>query len=131
MATYQWRADAFQPMSDEYIYCFLEHEQQAIRGEYHAFDHSYLPRLRAQGVQLVNMAIGGERCAQVLYSDTDVHRFWDAHKKLDILNSELEAGCSSFVLCKPRTIWRVPNQRAKLQSLQHWLVAVRSKERPT
>ena len=76
MATYQWRADAFQPMSDEYIYCFLEHEQQAIRGEYHAFDHSYLPRLRAQGVQLVNMAIGGERCAQVLYSDTDVHRFW-------------------------------------------------------
>lgn len=23
MATYQWRADAFQPMSDEYIYCFL------------------------------------------------------------------------------------------------------------
>ena len=43
MATYQWRADAFQPMSDEYIYCFLEHEQQAIRGEYHAFDHSYCP----------------------------------------------------------------------------------------
>ena len=32
MAMYQWRADAFQPMSDEYIYCFLEHEQQAIRG---------------------------------------------------------------------------------------------------
>ena len=100
MAQRTWRADVFQPMSDEYIYCFLEHEQQAIRGEYHAFDHSYLPRLRAQGVQLVNMAVGGERCAQVLYSDTDVHRFWDAHKKLDILNSELEAGCNSFVLCK-------------------------------
>lgn len=95
-----FRTDAFQVMPDEYVYRFLENEQQAIRGERHIFDETYLPRLRAQGINAVNMAVGGERCVQVLYSDTDVHRFWDAHKKLDILNSELEAGCSSFVLCK-------------------------------
>lgn len=94
------RADAFQEMQDAYIYHFLEHEQEAVRGTYHAFDQVYLPRLKAQGVQAVNMAVGGERCVQTLYSDTDTLRFWDAHKKLDILNSELEAGCQSFVLAR-------------------------------
>lgn len=95
-----FRVDAFQTMSDEYIYKFLEREQDIITGKYHAFDDVYAPRLRAQGVNAVNMAVGGERCVQVLYSDTDVHRFWDAHKKLDILNSELEAGAESFILIR-------------------------------
>lgn len=92
--------DGFQEMYDEYIYHFLEHEQEAVTGQRHVFDEVYLPRLRAEGVNAVNMVVGGERCTQVLYSDTDVHRFWDAHKKLDVLNSELEAGCDSFILCK-------------------------------
>lgn len=92
--------DAFQEMLDDYVYAFLEMEQDAIRGKAHAFDKVYLPRLQAQGVNLVNMAVGGERCIIPMYSNTDVHRFWDAHKKLDVLNSELEAGCDSFILCK-------------------------------
>lgn len=94
------RADAFQEMLDDYIFKFLEREQDILKGKYCAFDEVYLPRLKAQGVQAVNMAVGGERCVQTLYSDTDTLRFWDAHKKLDILNSELEAGCQSFVLAK-------------------------------
>lgn len=96
----KFRADAFQGMYDEYIYRFLENEQDAVTGKRHIFDEVYLPKLRAEGVNAVNMAVGGERCVQVLYSDTDVHRFWDAHKKLDVLNSELEAGCTSFILCR-------------------------------
>lgn len=95
-----FRVDAFQNISDEYIYKFLEREQDVITGKYHAFDEVYAPRLRAQGVNAVNMAVGGERCVQVLYSDTDVYRFWDAHKKLDILNSDLEGGAQSFILIR-------------------------------
>ena len=126
MATYQWRADAFQPMSDEYIYCFLEHEQQAIRGEYHAFDHSYLPRLRAQGVQSAVSAVPKYCTAIPMYIVFGMHiRNW-------IFSTvSWKPGVAPLFCAKPRTIWRVPNQRAKLQSLQHWLVAVRSKERPT
>lgn len=97
-----WRADAFQPMLDGYIYSFLEHETDALQGKIHVFDQVYLPRLRAQGVNAVNMAVGGDHCTQVLYSDTDVYRFWDAHKKLDVLNSELEAGCTTFLLCQTK-----------------------------
>lgn len=96
----QFIFDAFQEMPDEYIFAFLEREQDAIRGKTHVFDCVYLPRLKAEGVNAVNLAVGGEHCIQTIYSNTDVHRFWDAHKKLDILNSELEAGCTSFILCK-------------------------------
>lgn len=102
MEGYKWRADAFQAMPDAYVYSFLEHEAQAVTGQRCVFDESCLPRLRAQGINAVNMAVGGERCTQVLYSDTDVYRFWDAHKKLDVLNSELEAGCTSFILCRTK-----------------------------
>ncbi len=92
--------DAFSEISDDYVYAFLEHEQDILNGKTNAFDKVYLPRLKAQGVNAINMAVGGERCIQAIYSNTDVHRFWDAHKKLDVLNSDLEAGCQSFVLVK-------------------------------
>lgn len=93
-------ADLYQLFFDDYISKFMEIEQDAIRGTRHAFDEIYLPMLKKQGVNFINLAVGGERTIQVLNSETDVYRFWDAHNKLDILNSELEAGCSSFLLCK-------------------------------
>ncbi len=93
-------ADGFQEMLDQYIFSFLENEQDAITGKKNVFAEVYEPILRKQGVNVVNMAVGGERPVQVIYSDTDKFRFWDAHKKLDVLNSELEANCQNFVLCK-------------------------------
>ena len=91
--------DCHQEILDEYVYRFLLHEQEAIRGERHIFDEVYRPVLMKQGVNLVTMAVGGDHVAQVMYSATE-HRFWDAHKKLDVLNSELEAGCQSLLLCR-------------------------------
>jgi len=91
--------DGFQEMLDDYVYQFLFQEQQAITGERRIFDEIYLPVLKNQGANMVNMAVGGDHIAQVMYSASE-HRFWDAHKKLDILNSELEAGTDSFVLCR-------------------------------
>ena len=91
--------DAHQEILDEYVYQFLLHEEKAVRGEVHIFDQVYQPLLEKQGVNLVNMAVGGDHVAQIMYSNSE-YRFWDAHKKLDILNSELEAGCKSFVLCR-------------------------------
>ncbi|MEF9934763.1 MAG: membrane dipeptidase [Clostridium sp.] len=93
-------ADGFQEILDKYIFSFLENEQDVLTGKKHIFDEVYKPLLDKQGVSFVNMAVGGERPVQVIYSDTDKFRFWDAHKKLDVLNTELEAGCDSFVLCK-------------------------------
>lgn len=93
-------ADAHQEILDEYVYEFLKNEEQAILGKVHIFDKIYKPILEKQGVNVVNMSVGGDHVAQVMYSATDKFRFWDAHKKLDVLNSELEAGCNSFVLCR-------------------------------
>ena len=91
--------DCHQEMLDAYVYEFLVNEEKAVTGEIHIFDQVYLPMLRNQGVNVVNMAVGGDHLAQVMYSGSE-HRFWDAHKKLDVLNSELEAGCDSFLLCR-------------------------------
>ena len=91
--------DTHQEILDEYVYQFLVNEEQAVNGTRHIFDEIYLPILRKQGVNVVNMAVGGDHVAQVMYSASE-YRFWDAHKKLDILNSELEAGCTSFHLCR-------------------------------
>jgi len=93
-------ADGCQEILDKYVYEFIKNEEDALDGKVHVFDKIYKPILEDQGVQFVNMSVGGDHVAQVLYSATDKLRFWDAHKKLDILNSELEAGCKSFVLCK-------------------------------
>ncbi len=93
-------ADGCQEILDEYVYEFIKNEEDALDGKIHVFDEIYKPILNKQGVQFINMSVGGERVAQVLYSATDKFRFWDAHKKLDVLNSELEAGCKSFLLCK-------------------------------
>ncbi|MTI65081.1 MAG: hypothetical protein FH753_00570 [Firmicutes bacterium] len=92
--------DSHQEILDEYIYEFLKNEEKAISGEIHVFDNIYKPILKKQGVNIVNMSVGGDHVAQVMYSATDKLRFWDAHKKLDVLNSEFEAGCNSFVLCR-------------------------------
>lgn len=92
--------DGHQEILDEYVYEFLKNEKRAITGEIHVFDKVYKPIIEKQGVNVINMAVGGEHVAQVMYSATDKLRFWDAHKKLDILNSELEAGCDSFLLCR-------------------------------
>lgn len=91
--------DAHQEILDEYIYEFLLNEERALNGDVHVFDRVYKPVLQRQGVNLVNMVVGGDHVAQVLYSNSEF-RFWDAHKKLDALNSELEAGCDSFLLCR-------------------------------
>lgn len=91
--------DAHQEILDEYIYQFLLHEQEVLAGKRSIFDEVYLPLLDRQGVNFVNMAVGGDHVCQVLYSSSE-HRFWDAHKKLDALNTEEEADCSSFVLCR-------------------------------
>ena len=91
--------DGHQEMLDEYVYEFLLAEREATGGDYHVFDRVYNPLLQTQGVNLVNMIVGGDHVGQVMYSASEF-RFWDAHKKLDVLNSELEAGCRSFVLCR-------------------------------
>ena len=91
--------DAHQEILDEYIYEFLLNEERALNGDVHVFDRVYKPVLQRQGVNLVNMVVGGDHVAQVMYSNSEF-RFWDAHKKLDALNSELEAGCDSFLLCR-------------------------------
>jgi len=103
--------DAHQEMLDAYIYSFLLHEQEAVRGERHIFDQVYKPVLDQQGVDVINISVGGDHVAQVMYSASEF-RFWDAHKKLDVLNSEIEAGCSSFVLCRnARDIDRALDQK--------------------
>lgn len=91
--------DTHQEILDEYIYRFLENEEEAVRGDIHVFDTVYQPILAQQGVNLINMSVGGDHVPQVMYSASEF-RFWDANKKLDILNTELEAGCTSFILCK-------------------------------
>ena len=91
--------DGHQEILDQYVYEFLGHEQEALAGTQHVFDRVYAPILHQQGVNVVNMSVGGDHVAQVMYSASEL-RFWDAHKKLDILNSELEAGCRSFILCR-------------------------------
>ncbi|MDJ0780357.1 MAG: membrane dipeptidase [Desulfosarcinaceae bacterium] len=92
-------ADTHQEILDAYVYEFLLQEDAAVRGEVHVFDRVYKPVLEGQGVNLVQLAVGGDHVAQVMYSASEL-RFWDAHKKLDVLNSELEAGCESFILCR-------------------------------
>lgn len=93
-------ADTHQEILDAYVYEFLFHEEAVLTGRRPpVFDSVYLPKLKAQGVGLVNMSVGGDHVAQIMYSASDL-RFWDANKKLDVLNSELEAGCESFVLCR-------------------------------
>lgn len=91
--------DAHQEILDEYIYEFLANEDKVLSGEMCVFDVIYKPLLEKQCVSVVNMVVGGDHVAQVMYSASDF-RFWDAHKKLDVLNSELEYGCASFVLCR-------------------------------
>ncbi len=93
-------ADAYQPMMEDYVYQFLLHEDEVLSGSYSAFDSYYAPILKQQGVSMVNMAVGGEHTAMVMYSATDRYLFWDAHKKLDCLLTDLEHGSSSFMLCR-------------------------------
>lgn len=96
-------ADTFQEISDDYVFDFLLREESLLNGdEESAFDRVYLPLLKKQGVNLVHLAVGGDHVAQILYSAAE-DRFWDAHKKLDILNTEEEPGCSSFLLCRNRS----------------------------
>jgi membrane dipeptidase len=90
--------DAHQAMVEDYIYQFLISEQEAVTGAHHIFDEVYLPILKQQGANIVNMVVGGDHVVQVMHSASE-NRFWDAHKKLDVLNSESEAGCTSFLLC--------------------------------
>ena len=92
-------ADAHQEILDAYVYAFLLEEERAVRGEICVFDRVYKPVLDRQGVNLIHMAVGGDHVAQVMYSASEL-RSWDAHKKLDVLNAELEAGCESFRLCR-------------------------------
>lgn len=92
-------ADTHQEILDAYVYRFLELEQEAVAGDICVFDQVYLPLLRQQGVNFVNLSVGGDHVAQVMYSASEL-RFWDANKKLDILNTEQEAGRASFILCR-------------------------------
>ena len=91
--------DCHQEILDQYVYEFLANEDAAIVGKKHVFDEVYQPILEKQGVNFVNLSVGGDHVAQVMYSASEF-RFWDAHKKLDVLNSELEAGCESFIICR-------------------------------
>ena len=91
--------DGFQEMDAEYVFSFLQEEERVVTGGWSPFGESYLPRLRRQGANMVVMSVGGDHVAQVMYSASE-HRFWDAHKKLDLLNTELEAGADSFILCR-------------------------------
>ncbi|MFW6361013.1 MAG: membrane dipeptidase, partial [Spirochaetota bacterium] len=91
--------DTHQEMLDEFVYRFILHEEDVLSGTRSLFDEVYLPVLRQQGVKFVNMAVGGDHVAQILYSNSD-YRFWDAHKKLDALQTEQESGCRSFILCR-------------------------------
>ncbi len=91
--------DTHQEMLDEFVYRFILHEEDVLSGTRSLFDEVYLPVLKQQGVKFVNMAVGGDHVAQILYSNSD-YRFWDAHKKLDALQTELESGCRSFILCR-------------------------------
>lgn len=96
----QWIADGYQQIMEDYIYEFLAHEEEILAGRYSAFDSFYAPVLKKQGVNFVNLAVGGEHTAQVMYSATDRYLFWDAHKKLDCLLTDLEHGSGSFALCR-------------------------------
>lgn len=91
--------DCHQEILDEYVYEFLANEEAATKGEKCIFNEVYLPVLKKQGANFINLSVGGDHIAQVMYSASEF-RFWDAHKKLDVLNSELEAGCSSFIICR-------------------------------
>jgi membrane dipeptidase len=98
--------DAHQEILDEFIYQFILRESSSGRNpaagsKTGVFDTVYLPLLKRQGVNFVNMAVGGDHVAQVMYSASDF-RFWDAHKKLDALQTELESGCESFVLIRAK-----------------------------
>jgi membrane dipeptidase len=91
--------DCHQEILDEYVYEFLANEEAVTNGEKCVFDEIYLPYLKKQGTNFVNLSVGGDHVAQVMYSASEF-RFWDAHKKLDSLNSEFEAGCLSFIICR-------------------------------
>ncbi len=91
--------DAHQEMFDAYVYQFIVNEEDVLYKGRHIFDEYYRPVLDAQGVKFVNMSVGGDHVAQILYSAAE-DRFWDAHKKLDILNTDLEAGSDSFIICR-------------------------------
>jgi membrane dipeptidase len=91
--------DCHQEILDEYVYEFLANEEAATKGEKCVFDEIYLPVIKKQGADFINLSVGGDHVAQVMYSASEF-RFWDAHKKLDVLNSELEAGCLSFIICR-------------------------------
>ena len=52
--------DCHQEMLDEYVYQFLLYEDEAINGVRHIFDEVYLPVLKQQGVNFVNMVVGGD-----------------------------------------------------------------------
>ena len=91
--------DAHQEILDEFVYRFVLEENEVTAGRKSIFDEVYLPVLQQQGVSFVNMAVGGDHVAQVLYSASNF-RFWDAHKKIDALLTELEGTCRSFILCR-------------------------------
>ncbi len=91
--------DTHQEMLDEYVYQFIVQEQDVLYNGKHIFSSVYGPVLAAQGVKFVTMSVGGDHVAQILYSASE-DRFWDAHKKLDILLTEEEFGDDSFILIR-------------------------------
>lgn len=86
-------ADNHHQMANQFI------QLKLARDENSAFDSFYSNKLRAGGVNLVNMVIGKDHVAKVINDVTDVKHFWDANKKLDLLLSE-ESESNSFLLCR-------------------------------
>lgn len=92
--------DGYANLLDEYVFYFNQHEADVVAGKCSAFDAAYLPVLRKQGVQVINVSIGGEHTAQVMYGATDKYHFWDAHCNLDKFLCEEANGTGSFILCR-------------------------------
>ncbi len=92
--------DGYANLLDDYIFDFCANEDAILAGKHSAFDNTYLPILRKQGVGLIYLSIGGEHTAQVMYGATDKFKFWDAHKNLDMFLAEEEQGLGNFVLVR-------------------------------
>ena len=76
--------DCHQEILDEYVYEFLANEAAATKGEKCVFDEIYLPVLKKQGANFINLSVGGDHVAQVMYSASEF-RFWDAFLSIDFL----------------------------------------------
>ena len=114
--------DAHQEILDEYVYQFLLHEEKAVRGEIHIFDQVYQPLLEKQGVNLVNMAVGGDHVAQIMYSNSE-YRFWDAHKSLIYSIVSWKQGVNLFFSVEQQRILTLPFLRIRLGFSQPLMAA--------